>query len=596
MKKISLLLAVLLASLYSHAQHSYPAYRTIVTELCKQYDLSDEYIRIVKTRRGYELESYDRDLGRYTHRQLFWSVKSGNYEPLEDMVTGVSRAAKKEELVNDPQAFQYDLFPYYAYTGWEQDVIGVLSGIKSKSDDELYALGRAYSSLSMGRYNNNYGFADSSLMFSYAESGQNIFNKEQLNYFIGYTDSAHFYFKTLQQRNPRYNTKVGSIGMKGNNEVMYKYTVLQMYQNDDIARSEVKDIAYNYAQIDFARKILAACAPNAILLTRGDNDYYATLYVQQFQDYRKDVTILNLSLLDMTKYVNFVRDYKWGREQPVHMQLSKEDYANKKLAFIYLMDAHYGQPECMTADSFLRRALIRDESLGYTYVNSKCVAVSAPKAQFLSLHYSDRSYLYQSDLATIDIINSNYPKRPVYFVSNEDPAIAEYLQLRGPIFAFSDQKTFDIQAAVMFVNSLDGAQLKNDPEFALHPSYPGMITQAYARLINEYTQLADEQNKVRYIKHYLDEVPNSMFHVGTNLMSIILNTDYKKYPELYDRMLMHFIQDARLGLDMNPLEQGDLERLKTYIPAMLEVCKTKNEKLRSELKNLEIRLKTKKAI
>jgi hypothetical protein len=51
----------------------------------------------------------------------------------------------------------------------------------------------------------------------------------------------------------------------------------------------------------YNHNVLAGTAPNAILFTTGDNDTYPA-WVLQSQGFRKDVTVLNLSLLHMDNY------------------------------------------------------------------------------------------------------------------------------------------------------------------------------------------------------------------------------------------------------------------------------------------------------
>ena len=68
--------------------------------------------------------------------------------------------------------------------------------------------------------------------------------------------------------------------------------------------------------LDFGYNLLASCPENAVLFTNGDNDTYPPLVLQAGPAIRPDVTIVNLSLLNVLQYAESV----WGgpeRETPL---------------------------------------------------------------------------------------------------------------------------------------------------------------------------------------------------------------------------------------------------------------------------------------
>lgn len=427
----------------------FPSYKTIVQEFFTLYSYT-------YTKKGIELEfarkpdgwwvrQYDYVNNALVSNDHFWKpnkfLKLKSHTPKEEDITG-NYTFENKYTIRDSINFQRH--PFFGYSYWAEDVIKHLEPqIDHLNDTLTYGLGRAYSAMAVNLTSNQFGFKQKPEIFF--EPGGNCITPSQKEQLIRLNTKAIRYFQRADSLNPKLCVVVGTINTKYCNEYVDLFYKLWPLESIDSAAAILPNGLYTANMLTSAKNYLASCKPNAILFSDGDNDTYPLYYVQAIEGFRRDVSVVNISMQSTPMHIDATT--RGFCELPLVYSIPLVEYENNYSYLVMDKDGENLPFENLTTSIFdgnkVNASTVTLSNLGNTYRTS-----------------AKKGYILRGTLAVWDLINSN-PTRPIHFTQANHATtvgLEDFVQFNGFTTTLTNDSNPDLTAIVAYLKDmrLDG--------------------------------------------------------------------------------------------------------------------------------------------
>ncbi|MBK8610609.1 MAG: DUF2723 domain-containing protein [Chitinophagaceae bacterium] len=364
--------------------------------------------------------------------------------------------------------------------------------------------------------------------------------------------------------------------------------------------------------IDLATDYLESCAPNAVLITFGDNDTYPLWFAQEVQGVRPDIRVINSSLMGTDWYINQLR-YKVNQSDPIDPIWTADQIEGATRDIVYSPEGLYGNNATYLNNYRKKAGLVNDPaqpmdlySMMKDYAGSDDPSkveqgrdgsvihifpskrVSVPVdvnvvRQNGTVNSNDsvvsqlvfdipKSALFKNDAAILNIIAANKWKRPIYFTSSQagDLGFSKYIRQDGMTYRLvpvensdvNEDWSYNVMMTKFKSGNADKPGVYFDEENRRHLN---SIRMAYASAAMGMAQ----NNKKEEAKKMLNKVDNMMLEENFPY-GMVSRSQQHDYISVMMLQSSYIAGDTVLANKITKSVKKDLEQQLSYYAALDE--------------------------